>query len=184
MKLPPLAIVLLIVGVAASYFADSLTVTPQTATLTKTTTTTQRVGGAQTIIQTVTQTVTSTRTITTTTTAGGLPEKVKIGVLLPLSGSERQTPAKRAMINKPKLLILDEPTANLAPKAVAILRQKIKTICEQGVPILMVEQNVRKALQISHYIYVLGSGRCVYEGESQQLLAAKDFGKIFLGVAK
>jgi branched-chain amino acid transport system ATP-binding protein len=48
----------------------------------------------------------------------------------------------------------------------------------------MVEQNVRKALQISHYTYVLGSGRCVYEGESQQLLAAKDFGKIFLGVVK
>jgi branched-chain amino acid transport system substrate-binding protein len=81
-----LAVVLLIVGVAAGYFAGSVTVTPQTATLTKTITTTQTVGGVQTIIQTVTQTVTSTRTITTTTTAGGLPEKVRIGVLLPLSG--------------------------------------------------------------------------------------------------
>lgn len=68
-------------------------------------------------------------------------------------------------MNKPKLLILDEPTANLAPKAVAILHQKIKTICEQGVPILMVEQNVRKACRYPHYTYVLGSGRCVYEGE-------------------
>ncbi|MEM4165497.1 MAG: ABC transporter ATP-binding protein, partial [Nitrososphaerales archaeon] len=69
-----------------------------------------------------------------------------------LSGGERQMLAvARAMINRPKLLILDEPTANLAPKAVALLHQKIKSICEQGVPILMVEQNVRKALQISDY---------------------------------
>ncbi|MEM3387720.1 MAG: ABC transporter ATP-binding protein [Nitrososphaerales archaeon] len=102
-----------------------------------------------------------------------------------LSGGERQMLAvARAMINRPKLLILDEPTANLAPKAVALLHQKIKSICEQGVPILMVEQNVRKALQISDYTYVLGSGKCVYEGPSAQLLEAKDFGKIFLGIAK
>lgn len=102
-----------------------------------------------------------------------------------LSGGERQMLAvARAMVNRPKLLILDEPTANLAPKAVALLHQKIKTICEQGVPILMVEQNVRKALQISDYTYVLGSGKCVYEGQSADLLTAKDFGKIFLGVAR
>jgi branched-chain amino acid transport system substrate-binding protein len=102
-----LAVVLLIVGVAAGYFAGSATVTPQTTTLTQTVartiTTTQTVSAAQTVTQTVTQTatatttvtqpvtqtVTATRTTTVTTTAaapGGLPEKVKIGVLLPLSG--------------------------------------------------------------------------------------------------
>ncbi len=48
----------------------------------------------------------------------------------------------------------------------------------------MVEQNVKKALQISDYTYVLGSGKCVFEGSSLSLLEAKDFGKIFLGVAR
>jgi len=102
-----------------------------------------------------------------------------------LSGGERQMLAiARALMSRPRLLILDEPTANLAPKVVAQLHQKIKEIKDQGVPILMVEQNVRKVLQISDYTYVLGSGRCVYEGSSADLMVAKDFGRIFLGLGR
>lgn len=87
-----------------------------------------------------------------------------------LSGGERQMLAvARALMSRPKLLLLDEPTSGLAPKAASLLLKKILEIREKGVTILLVEQNVRKALDIADRGYVLVSGRIIKEASSEEL---------------
>ncbi|HDJ89896.1 MAG TPA: ABC transporter ATP-binding protein, partial [Thermoprotei archaeon] len=99
-----------------------------------------------------------------------------------LSGGERQMLAiGRALMSEPKLLLLDEPTAALAPKIVKQLLKKISEIRDQGVTIVLVEQNARSALEISDRGYVLVTGRKVLEDESKRLLSNPDLGKIYLG---
>jgi ABC-type branched-subunit amino acid transport system ATPase component len=101
-----------------------------------------------------------------------------------LSGGERQMLAiARAMMVKPKLLILDEPTANLAPKVVLSLHKKIQEINNLGLSILMVEQNAKKALEIANRAFVLVSGQCIYGGSSQELRDV-DLGSLFLGTKR
>jgi len=87
-----------------------------------------------------------------------------------LSGGERQMLAvARALMSKPKMLLLDEPTAGLSPKAGASLMKKIKEIRDRGVTILLVEQNVRRALEIVDKGYVLVSGRIIKEAIAEDL---------------
>ncbi|MEM3631141.1 MAG: ABC transporter ATP-binding protein [Nitrososphaerota archaeon] len=88
-----------------------------------------------------------------------------------LSGGERQMLAlARAMIIEPKLLILDEPTANLAPKILKDFYNKIIELNEKyDISFLIVEQNVRKALEIASRIYVLVSGKCVFKAEKGEI---------------
>ncbi len=83
----------------------------------------------------------------------------------------------------PQLLILDEPTATLSPKFASEVFQKILEIRQQGVTILMVEQNARRALEMSDRGYVLVAGSKAYEGPSKEILSNPEFGKIFLGLA-
>ncbi len=88
-----------------------------------------------------------------------------------LSGGERQMLAvARALMSRPKILLLDEPTTGLAPKAASILMKKIAEIRDKGVTILVVEQNVHKALEVADRAYVLVSGRIVREAEPKTLL--------------
>ncbi len=87
-----------------------------------------------------------------------------------LSGGERQMLAvARALMSKPKMLLLDEPTAGLSPKAGASLMRKIKEIRDRGVTILLVEQNVKRALEIADKGYVLVSGRIIKEAIAEDL---------------
>jgi ABC-type branched-subunit amino acid transport system ATPase component len=100
-----------------------------------------------------------------------------------LSGGERKMLAiARAMMISPSLLVLDEPTAGLAPKPAAkLLTEDISVLTGAGVSLLMVEQRAREALAISHRGYVMAAGRVVLTDQADALLARPDLGDVFLG---
>jgi len=99
-----------------------------------------------------------------------------------MSGGERQMVAMgRALMLDPKVLLLDEPTAALAPNLVEHVFQSILAIRESGVAILMVEQNARQSLAISNRGYVLVDGRNRHQGTGVELLADEEIGRLFLG---
>ena len=87
----------------------------------------------------------------------------------------------RAMMSKPKLLILDEPSMGLAPILVQQIFDIIKELHRQGTTILLVEQNAEMALSIAHRAYVLESGRIVLSGTGKQLSESEDIKKAYLG---
>ncbi len=99
-----------------------------------------------------------------------------------LSGGEQQMLAMgRALMLEPRLLLLDEPTAGLSPKAARQILEKVVEINRQGVSVLMVEQNVRAALALSHRAYLLVMGRNRLSGPAAELLADRHFAEQFLG---
>ena len=99
-----------------------------------------------------------------------------------LSGGEQQMLAiGRALMSRPKLLLLDEPSMGLAPLAMAEVFRKIALLREGGTTILLVEQNVSAALQIADRAYVLEVGQVVLEGTAQELLANRDVRRAYLG---
>ncbi|MBL8699565.1 MAG: ABC transporter ATP-binding protein [Alphaproteobacteria bacterium] len=98
-----------------------------------------------------------------------------------LSGGQQQMLAiGRALMAEPELLILDEPSLGLAPKVVNQILEIILQLAERGISVLVVEQNVTAAMQISDYAYVIETGRCVMEGPSAKLLAAEDLREVYL----
>ena len=99
-----------------------------------------------------------------------------------LSGGEQQMLAiGRALMARPKLLLLDEPSMGLAPLVVRDIFRILKEINAQGLTLFLVEQNVRQALKISSYGYVLENGRIVLSGPAQQLLDAPEVQQAYLG---
>ncbi|MEW6244015.1 MAG: ABC transporter ATP-binding protein [Bacillota bacterium] len=99
-----------------------------------------------------------------------------------LSGGEQQMLAiGRALMLKPKLLVMDEPSMGLAPLLVREIFSIIKEINEQGTTILLVEQNAHMALSIADYAYVLETGRIVTEGPADQLAKSESIRKAYLG---
>ncbi len=100
-----------------------------------------------------------------------------------LSGGERQMVAfARSLMASPELLVLDEPTAALAPIVVNKVMEKITAIRDSGVSVLLVEQNAKKALQISDHAYVMLSGRVIAEGTGKEIQEDKELGRKLLGM--
>ncbi|MBI3316448.1 MAG: ABC transporter ATP-binding protein [Candidatus Omnitrophica bacterium] len=99
-----------------------------------------------------------------------------------LSGGEQQMLAMaRALMARPKLLLLDEPSLGLAPKMVDLVFDLIQQINERGITLLLVEQNALRALELAHYAYVLESGRIQLEGSGSELLASPTVIEAYLG---
>ena len=99
-----------------------------------------------------------------------------------LSGGEQQMVAMaRALMGRPKLLMLDEPSMGLAPMMVARIFETIRDISAQGVSILLVEQNAKLALQVAHRGYVLESGLMTLSGASSELLGSDAVQRAYLG---
>jgi branched-chain amino acid transport system ATP-binding protein len=103
-----------------------------------------------------------------------------------LSGGEQQMLViGRGLMARPKLMLLDEPSLGLAPLLVEEIFKVIRQInSEQGVSILLVEQNARVALEAAHYAYVMETGRVVLDGPSQQLRENEDIKEFYLGLTQ
>ena len=99
-----------------------------------------------------------------------------------LSGGEQQMLAMgRALMSRPKLLILDEPSMGLSPLFVKEIFAVIKRLKEAGTTILLVEQNAKMALSVADYAYVIETGKITMEGKAQDLLNDANVKKAYLG---
>jgi branched-chain amino acid transport system ATP-binding protein len=99
-----------------------------------------------------------------------------------LSGGEQQMLAVgRALMSRPKLLMMDEPSLGLAPILVRDVFKIIQKIHEEGVTILLIEQNARMALKVADYAYVLETGAIALSGSGQELLKNQEVTRAYLG---
>lgn len=99
-----------------------------------------------------------------------------------LSGGEQQMLAMgRAIISRPRLLLLDEPSMGLAPLMVERIFEVIRSIAKEGVTILLIEQNAKLALEVSNRAYVMESGRMILDGPSRELLGDPKVRASYLG---
>lgn len=110
-----------------------------------------------------------------------LKEKLKHRSSVLSIGEQQMLAFGRALMQRPKLLLADEPSVGLSPGYVDTLFEKLVEINKSGTSVLLVEQNARKSLEIAHRGYVFKIGVIFLEGEGRELLGNKDVKKVFLG---
>ena len=102
-----------------------------------------------------------------------------------LSGGEQQMLALgRALMSRPKLMMMDEPSLGLAPLVIKEIFNIIRSINENGTTVLLVEQNANMALKVAHHAYVLEPGRIMMEGSGKELLENEEIKEAYLGKKK
>jgi len=101
-----------------------------------------------------------------------------------LSGGERQMLAMAmSLLRRPKVMLFDEPTASLSPKLADEVLLKIKQMRDEfGITVILVEQNVRRALNLGDTVYLLANGKRVFKGKPDELLAHPELSKLYLGI--
>lgn len=100
-----------------------------------------------------------------------------------LSGGEQQMLAiARCLMANPRMIVLDEPSLGLSPKLVHTVLEAVERLNSEGITILLVEQNVRRALEISHRAYVIEAGRITRSGRSSELLHDEQIREAYLGL--
>jgi len=113
-----------------------------------------------------------------------LKERRKSQAAFTSGGEQQMIAVARAMMAKPKMLLLDEPTMGLAPQLVAEIFNIVKELNEkEGVSILLAEQNTNVALRYAHYGYILESGRIVMDGPAAELRENPDVKEFYLGMS-
>ena len=102
-----------------------------------------------------------------------------------LSGGERQMLAMgMALIRQPNVMLFDEPTASLSPKLANEVLSKIKQLRDDfGITIILVEQNVKRALALGDFVYLFANGKGVFKGKPDELLNHPELGKLYLGIS-
>lgn len=99
-----------------------------------------------------------------------------------LSGGQRQFLAiAMALATRPHLILMDEPSAGLSPKATEEVLDDVRALTRSGVTVLLVEQNVKQALRRADHCYVLAEGRNQIDGDAQEMLQGSELGRIYLG---
>ena len=101
-----------------------------------------------------------------------------------LSGGERQMLGMgMALIRRPNVMLFDEPTASLSPKLADEVLAKIKQMRDDfGISVILVEQNVKRALSLGDYVYLFANGKNVFQGKPAELLSHQELGKLYLGL--
>lgn len=102
-----------------------------------------------------------------------------------LSGGERQMLAMAmALIRQPKVMLFDEPTASLSPKLADEVLSKIMQLRDEfGITIILVEQNVKRALKIGDHVFLYANGKGVFKGKPEELLSHPELSKLYLGIS-
>ncbi len=110
-----------------------------------------------------------------------LKERVRQTAATLSGGEQKMLSIARALMARPRILALDEPSLGLAPKIINVIMDTVNSINQAGTTVLMVEQNASAALRISHRGYVLEAGRIVIEGAREMLLENEDVKRAYLG---